>query len=128
MLAAKNKYNAMVEEGTWNAPTVEEKIVALEAKLTSSTKTLNKKVSFETSKKGSGKAKSTGDKSNKSDQRMTAKRNTLRPGPKKVAKYSNGYNWYSCSKDTGAGKCENGGRTSQRNAKEKALRNETNPT
>lgn len=65
MLAAKSKYNAMVEEGTWNAPTAEEKIVALEAKLTSSTKNLNKKVSFETSKEGSGKAKSTGDKRNK---------------------------------------------------------------
>lgn len=58
---------------------------------------------------------------------MTAKRNTLRPGPKKVAKY-NGYNWYWCGKDTGAGKSEYGERTSQRNAKEKPLRNETNPT
>jgi hypothetical protein len=33
MLAAKNKYDSMVEKGTWNAPTAEEKIVALEAKL-----------------------------------------------------------------------------------------------
>ena len=41
MLAAKNKYDSMVEKGTGNAPTAEEKIVALEAKLTSTMKTLN---------------------------------------------------------------------------------------
>jgi hypothetical protein len=39
MIAAKNKYDAMIEKGTWNAPTAEEKTVALEAKLTSSIKT-----------------------------------------------------------------------------------------
>jgi hypothetical protein len=39
MISAKNKYDAMEEKGTWNAPTAEEKIVALEAKLTS---TMNK--------------------------------------------------------------------------------------
>ena len=52
MISAKNKYDAMVEKGTWNAPTAEEKIVALEAKLTSTMKNLNKKVSFEMGKKG----------------------------------------------------------------------------
>lgn len=55
MIAAKNKYDAMVEKGTWNAPTAEEKIVALEAKLTSSMKNLNKKVSFEMANKKGGK-------------------------------------------------------------------------
>ena len=36
MMAAKNKYNNMVEQEIWNAPTAEEKIVTLEAaKLTS---------------------------------------------------------------------------------------------
>ena len=35
MQAAKNKYDAIVEKGAWNAPSAEEKIVALEAKLTS---------------------------------------------------------------------------------------------
>lgn len=61
MLAAKNKYDAMVEKGTWNAPTAEEKIVALEAKLTSSMKSLNKKVTHEMNKKGNAKSKSTGE-------------------------------------------------------------------
>lgn len=42
----------MVEKGTWNAPTAEEKIVALEAKLTSTMKNLNKKVSFKLGKNG----------------------------------------------------------------------------
>ena len=51
MIAAKNKYDTMVEKGTWNAPTAEEKIVALEAKFNSTMKSLNKKVSFEKSKK-----------------------------------------------------------------------------
>jgi hypothetical protein len=67
MLAAKNKFDAMVEKGTWNAPTAEEKIVALQAKVTSNQsdiKSLNKKVSFEMGKKGSkaatGKAGSKG--------------------------------------------------------------------
>jgi hypothetical protein len=63
MISAKNKYDAMVEKGTWNAPTAEEKIVALEAKLTSTMKNLNKKVSFEMGKKGSSAGKKTGDKS-----------------------------------------------------------------
>ncbi|KAI2500893.1 hypothetical protein MHU86_13554 [Fragilaria crotonensis] len=31
MIAAKNMYDTMDEKGTWNAPTAEEKIVALEA-------------------------------------------------------------------------------------------------
>lgn len=56
MLAVKSKYDTMVEKGKWNATSAEEKIVALEAKLTSSMKNLNKKVSFEMKKKkGSGK-------------------------------------------------------------------------
>ena len=53
MLAAKSKYDLMIEKGTWNAPSAEEKIVALEAKLESTVKNLNKKVSF-----GLGKQKS----------------------------------------------------------------------
>ena len=43
MQAAKNKYDTMVEKGIWNAPTNEEKIVALEAKLESTVKNLSKK-------------------------------------------------------------------------------------
>jgi hypothetical protein len=46
MIAAKNKFDTMVEKGTWNAPTAEEKIVALEAKFNSTMKLLNKKVTL----------------------------------------------------------------------------------
>jgi hypothetical protein len=46
MIAAKNKFDTMVEKGTWNAPTAEEKIVALEAKFNSTMKSLNKKVTL----------------------------------------------------------------------------------
>jgi len=65
MMAAKNKFDAMKEKGTWNAPTAEEKIVALEAKFDSTVKSLNKKVSFEMGKKG-GKGK-TADRGRKGD-------------------------------------------------------------
>jgi hypothetical protein len=44
MMAAKNKYDIMKEKGTWNAPTAEEKIVALEAKLDSTVKNLSKEI------------------------------------------------------------------------------------
>lgn len=43
MLAAKNKYDTMLEKGTWNGPTNEEKFVALEAKFTKNIKDLKKK-------------------------------------------------------------------------------------
>ena len=43
MLAAKNKYDIMVERGTWNSPTNEETFVALlEAKLTKNFKEVKK--------------------------------------------------------------------------------------
>ena len=112
MQAAKNKYDSMVEKGTWNAPTAEEKIVALEAKLTSTqanVKNLNKKVvSFELGKKGKA-----GGKAVKADQKKKGKDNdgdhpkTWDPpkaGEKKVKDYK-GHKWYWCGKDTG-GKCE----------------------
>ena len=44
MKSAKNKYNTLKENGKWNAPTAAEQIVALEAKLTSTIKNINKKV------------------------------------------------------------------------------------
>ena len=105
MIAAKNKYDTMVEKGTWNAPTAEEKIVALEAKLTSSMKTLNKKVSFEMSKKG-GKKSSDQKKAPKSGQKGDHPKQWPPPkkGDKKMVEYE-GYNWWWCGKTTG-GKCE----------------------
>ena len=58
MIAAKNKYDTMVEKGTWNAPMAEEKIAAFKSIM----KTLNKKVvSFDGGSKKKG-AKSGADK------------------------------------------------------------------
>ena len=107
MLAAKNKYNTMVERGTWNAPTAEEKkIIALEAKLESSVKTLNKKVSFELGKKkGSDKKKN--DKFHKKKAK-TGDHHKDWPKPKSEDKKKvsyKGHDWHWCGKDTG-GKCE----------------------
>jgi hypothetical protein len=63
MMAAKNKYNSMMEKGIWNAPTAEEKIVVLEAKLNSTVKNLNKKVASEWGKnKGAANKKAGMDK------------------------------------------------------------------
>ncbi len=62
MQAEKNKFNAMVEKGIWNAPTADEKIVALEAKLELMVKKLNKKVTAKLSKKTKGNRASDGNK------------------------------------------------------------------
>ena len=104
MIAAKNKYDTMIEKGTWNAPTAEEKIVALEAKFKSTIKSLGKKVSFDKSKKS---AKPVGNKhsSKKNDDDDHPKKwKAPKQGDKKEAEF-NGYTWYWCGKDTG-GKCE----------------------
>ena len=112
MIAAKNRYDSMIEKGAWNAPTAEEKIVALEAKLTTSMKNLDKKVSFELGKKGKGAGK-TKPTDSKGGKQKTSKAGAgshpkhwaaPKPGDKKTIEY-NGYNWHWCGKDTG-GKCE----------------------
>ncbi|KAI2502889.1 hypothetical protein MHU86_11558 [Fragilaria crotonensis] len=105
MIAAKNKYDKMVEKGTWNAPTAEEKIVALEAKFNSTMKSLNKKVSHESPKKKKA-AKSGGDKqsSKKKEGDHPKKWKAPKPGDKKEVDFQ-GHMWYWCGKDTG-GKCE----------------------
>ena len=110
MQAAKNKYDAMVEKGTWNArPTAEETIVALEAKLTSTMNNLNKKVSFELGKKSKAGAKSKTDnkkqgKSKGGDGDHPKTWDPPKPGDKKVQEYK-GHKWHWCGKNTG-GKCE----------------------
>jgi hypothetical protein len=112
MLAAKNKFDTMKEKGTWNAPTAEEKIIALEAKFDSTVKNLNKKVSFERNKKGGGGGKKhldkgggkkDGDSRNKDDDHPK-KWPAPKSGDKKEASFK-GHTWYWCGKDTG-GKCE----------------------
>ena len=109
MLAAKNKYDVMKEKGTWNAPTAEEKIIALEAKLDSTVKSLNKKVSFERKKGGGGKkhANAKGGKKDgesKKDGDHPKKWPAPKTGDKKEAMFK-GHMWYWCGKETG-GKCE----------------------
>jgi hypothetical protein len=63
MLAAKNKFDMMKKKGIWNAPTAEEKIIALEATFDSTVKSLDKKVSFERKGGGRGGGKKSTDES-----------------------------------------------------------------
>ena len=100
MLAAKNKYDTMKEKGTWNAPTAEEKIIALEAKLDSTVKSLNKKVSFERKKGGGGTKKhsdakggSKKDGNMKKDSDHPKKWPAPKTGDKKEKMYK-GHMWY----------------------------------
>jgi hypothetical protein len=108
MLAAKNKYDLMIEKGTWNAPSAEEKIVALEAKLESTVKNLNKNVSFGLGKQKSSDKKGAADKSKKKRDHKSGDhpKTWAKPksGDKKQAKFKD-HMWYWCGKDTG-GKCE----------------------
>ena len=113
MLAAKNKVDTMVEKGTWNAPTAEEKIVALETKVTLTIKNLNKTLSFELGKKGAaGKACNKGNAKGHPKSKSKGGKDAPHPktwdppkaSDKKELEYS-GYTWYWCGNDTG-GHCE----------------------
>jgi hypothetical protein len=109
MQAAKNKYDTMVEKGIWNAPTAEEKIVALEAKLESTVKSLSKKVTAELgkNKKQGGKRSSEGAKHKKGDAKSEdhpKKWAAPKAGEKKETTFK-GHTWYWCGKGTG-GNCE----------------------
>jgi hypothetical protein len=99
----------MIEKGTWNAPTAEEKIVTLEAKFKLTMRTLNKKVSFDGSlkKKGakSGVDKSGSKKKGQKDEDHPKKWKAPKPNDKKEVEFK-GQTWYCwCGKETG-GKCE----------------------
>jgi hypothetical protein len=104
MIAAKNKFDTMVEKGTWNAPTAEEKIVALEAKFNSTMKSLNKKVTFDNSKKKIIKTGTDKPSSKKKEGDHPKKWKAPKQGDKKEVEFK-GHTWYWCGKDTG-GKCE----------------------
>jgi len=104
MIAAKNKFDTMVEKGTWNAPTAEEKIVALEAKFNSTMKSLNKKVTFDNSKKKVAKTGADKPSSKKKEGDHPKKWKAPKQGDKKEVEFK-GHTWYWCGKDTG-GKCE----------------------
>jgi hypothetical protein len=113
MKSAKNKFDTLVENGKWNAPTAEEKIVALEAKLTSTIKNFDKKVKFEFNKgkskgqnksKGEGKVERKGTKSKGRSEDHPKMWAPPKSGEKKTREYK-GHQWHWCGKDTG-GKCE----------------------
>ena len=106
MKSAKNKFDTLVENGKWNAPTAEEKIVALEAKLTSTIKNFDKKVKFELNKgknKGQNKSKGEGKdgkKGAKSKGKTDDHPKTWAPpksGDKKTREYK-GNQWHWCGK------------------------------
>ena len=107
MQAAKNKYDTMVETGEWNAPTNEEKFVALN----STVKDLSKKLKAFDKKKPSTpgnkdkkltKLKKGFEKPNKDHPKdWPVPKN---PGDKNKSEFK-GNMWYWCGKSTG-GKCE----------------------
>ena len=103
MMAAKNKFDTMVEKGTWNAPTKEEKIVALEAKLDMGMKSLKKELK---SKKGGTQGAAKSGYKKKDEGKGDHPKNWKPPksSDKKEISYK-GHTWYWCGKDTG-GKCE----------------------
>ncbi len=109
MLSAKNEYDTMVEKGIWNAPTTEEKIVALEAMLESTVKSLSKIVTEELgkNKKQGGKHSSEASKHTKGDAKLEdhpKKWAAPKAGNKREVTFK-GHTWFWCGKDTG-GKCE----------------------
>jgi len=106
MMAAKNKYDAMIEKGTWNAPTKEEKLVALEAKLESGIKSLKKELK---AKRGgtqhiAAKSPKTGPKREERKDNHPKNWKPPKSTDRKEISYK-GHTWYWCGKDTG-GKCE----------------------
>jgi hypothetical protein len=96
MIAAKNKYNIMVEKETWNAPTAEEKIVALEAKLESTVKNINKKVSFELGKKAATKKGGASDKGKRKETKSKGGHPKTWPPPKGDDKRGGKYRDHTC--------------------------------
>ena len=102
MLAAKNKFDTMVKKGTWNAPTAQEMIVALEAKFTSTMKNLNKKVTFEMSKKkGAAKGANEGKKGrfklDNKEEEHPKNRKPPKSGDNKQITYK-GHPWHWCGR------------------------------
>ena len=107
MLWARNKYDLLLDKGTWNAPTEqEEKIIALQAQVKEMAKKLSEKKSSQPTKNKSSKSSSTAtDKKKKSKRIEKPAWFTEKPADvtKKVTWNNREWNW--CGKDTG-GKCE----------------------
>jgi hypothetical protein len=116
MIAAKNKFDTMVEKGTWNAPTAEEKIVALKAKFNSTMKSLNKKVTFKRSKKKVVEMKADKPSSKKKEGNHPKKWKAPKQGDKKEVKFK-GHTWYWCAARTPVENARSGEPKSQKSAR-----------
>ena len=106
MLWARNKYDLLLDKGTWNAPTEqEEKIIALQAQVKEMAKKLSEKKPHSTSK--STTTKTNGKSTNKKKHKRTEKAEWFTKKPTDVLKTVtwNNREWNWCGKDTG-GKCE----------------------
>ena len=107
MLWARNKYDLLLDKGTWNAPTEqEEKIIALQAQVKEMVKKLSGKKTPHNSKGKTSKSNATStDKKKKSKRVKNPKWFTKKPTDvyKKVNWINRKWNW--CGKDT-CGKCE----------------------
>ena len=106
MLWARNKYDLLLDKGTWNAPTEqEEKIIALQAQVKEMAKKLSEKKPQSTTKNKA--TKSNGKSNDKKKGKRTEKPDwfTKKPSdPHKPITWNN-REWNWCGKDTG-GKCE----------------------
>jgi hypothetical protein len=100
MILAKNRFDAMTDRGQWNAPTKEEKYVALEGKLELTFKNIKKEIN--TKFKG---GKHQGNKQKAGGKGAHPKTWKKPKGNNKKEKMYNGYTWYWCGKETG-GNCE----------------------
>jgi hypothetical protein len=117
MMVAKNKYDAMVEKGAWNAPSVEEKIVALEAKFNLVAKNLTRRLAAKGESKSAKLVKKQMDKG-----RATTQSTGSRPSPptrrKSPTKSAHG----TGEERTPVANVRSGEPTSQRNASGKRIR------
>ena len=107
MLWTRNKYDLLLNKGTWNAPTEqEEKIIALQAQVKEMAKKLSEKKPQQKSKGKTTKPNATStDKKKKSKQVEKPEWFSKNPTDlHKTAKWNN-MEWNWCGKDTG-GKCE----------------------
>ena len=106
MLWARNKYDLLLDKGTWNAPTEqEEKIIALQAQVKEMAKKLSEKKTQKSSKSKS--ATTTSKTKDKKKSKKVNKPDWFNQKPsdlhKKVTWNNREWNW--CGKDTG-GHCE----------------------
>ena len=107
MLWARNKYDLLLDKGTWNAPTEqEEKIIALQAQVKEMAKKLSEKKTQQSSK-GKGTKPTSIKPQDKKKSKKSEKPDWFGQKPKDVNKKVtwNNREWNWCGKDTG-GHCE----------------------